>query len=65
MSNNKLKPLRTLMVSAPTHINGPIAFITDLLESGLQKPGYEVTSLPCWDHRRPKEELWVKIVQGL
>ncbi len=53
------------MVSAPTHINGPIAFITDLLESGLQKPGYEVTSLPCWDHRRPKEELWVKIVQGL
>jgi hypothetical protein len=58
-------PNSLLMVSAPTHIRGPIPFLTDLLVSGLEELGHRVTLVSCWGRRQEKESLWSKAIQRL
>ena len=58
-------PNSLLMVSAPTHIRGPIPFLTDLLVSGLEEIGHKVTLVSCWGRRQEKESLWSKTIQRL
>jgi len=57
--------LNILMVSAPTHIKGPIPFLTELLVSGLEELGHRVTLVSCWGRRQEKESLWSKAIQRL